>query len=67
MVLLNTANPSGAPLIIQYIIVGILLICSLAWIILRFKKRKKGSKFGCGCGEDCAFKEACNKNEIKIK
>ena len=34
-------------------IVGIILVCIVAAIILKMRKDKKNGKGGCSCGSDC--------------
>ncbi|MDE6561594.1 MAG: hypothetical protein K2K75_09450 [Muribaculaceae bacterium] len=46
---------------IQYIIVGVILIASAIWIIVKIRRKNQGKDSGC-CG--CSLQDAC-KNKQK--
>lgn len=51
-------------LLIQYIAVGIILLATVVWIIVKFiKNRKSGSNSCCGC----SLSQNCGKKEIVKK
>ncbi len=41
---------------IQYIIVGVILLASAIWIIVKFRRRKQGKDSACF---GCSLKDAC--------
>ncbi len=41
---------------IQYIIVGMILLASAIWIVVKFRRKRKGKDSGC-CG--CSLQESC--------
>lgn len=41
---------------VQYIIVGVILIVSVIWIVVKFRRKKQGKDSGC-CG--CSLQESC--------
>lgn len=47
---------------IQYIIVGIVLMASAIWIVVKFLKKKQGRDQGC-CG--CSLQDACKNKQKK--
>ena len=47
---------------IQYIIVGIILMASAIWILVKFRKNKQGGDPGC-CG--CSLQDACKNKQKK--
>lgn len=50
---------TATSLIIQYILVGIILLAAIVWIAIRlFRLRKKGAGRSC-CG--CSLADSCNK------
>lgn len=50
--------------IIQYSIVGLILLTACIWIAWKIFKKKKNKSSAC-CG--CAISESCVKKDIKIK
>ena len=46
----------------QYIIVGVILIASVIWIIVKFRRKRQGKDSGC-CG--CSLQDACSKKQEK--
>lgn len=61
MILLEAYN---ANMIIQYSIVGIVLLVACGWIIWKiFRKQKKNNSPCCGC----SLSESCDKKKIKEK
>lgn len=56
------ATPISTNLLIQYIIVGAILLAASVWIILKLIKiRKQGPRSCCGC----ALSQTCNINSGK--
>lgn len=57
-------NPEAltTDLIIQYSIVGLILLAACVWIILKIKKRKKNDSDAC-CG--CTIADSCKKKILK--
>ncbi|MDE6548990.1 MAG: hypothetical protein K2L22_08330 [Muribaculaceae bacterium] len=47
---------------IQYIIVGVILIASAIWIIVRIRRKNQGKDSGC-CG--CSLQNACKSKQKK--
>ena len=50
-----------ADLIIQYSIVGLILLAALGWILWKLLRKQKNSKGPC-CG--CALSDSCKKKKI---
>lgn len=49
-------------LIIQYTIVGVILLAILTWLIVKLTKLRKNENDGC-CG--CSLSEVCGKKNLK--
>lgn len=47
-------------LIIQYIVVGIIILSAIAWTIIKRRNRKKDHPGGCA---GCSLAESCNKKK----
>ncbi len=47
---------------IQYIIIGVILLASAIWIIVKFRRKKQGKDSGC-CG--CSLQDACSQKQKK--
>lgn len=45
--------------LIEGIIVGICVLGSIAYVVLKFVKGNKGDNSGCGCDCDCSNKSNC--------
>lgn len=58
------ATHTSANLLIQYILVGVILLAATVWIIWKLIKIKKhGPKSCCGC----SLSESCGKKALKTK
>ncbi len=49
-------------IIIQYIIVGAILLASAIWIVVKFRRKRQGKDAGC-CG--CSLQDACSQKRKK--
>lgn len=56
--------PSQSQLMIQYIIVGIIILGALTWVVIRLIKKARNKDNPC-CG--CSLGETCGKKELKSK
>ena len=62
---MDSSQELSIDLIIQYSIVGLILLAACGWIIWKlFRKQKKGSVSSC-CG--CSLSDTCNKKIITKK
>lgn len=50
-------------MIIQYSIIGAILLGAFAWIVWKMIRKSKGKDSGCSCG--CCQSESCLKKDIK--
>lgn len=51
-------------IIIQYTIVGIIILAVIVWILVKFLKKNKRS--GSCCCTDCGLSEKCTNNKAKF-
>lgn len=45
---------------LQYILVGVILLASAIWIVVKFRRNKQGKDSGC-CG--CSLQDACKSKQ----